>query len=48
VPARIAQQYSEFQRCAGCERIYWQGSHWTRMHEMLRAALAWPAPPTGR
>jgi uncharacterized protein with PIN domain len=28
---------------AGCERIYWQGSHWARMHEMLRVALA-PAP----
>jgi uncharacterized protein len=45
VPERIAQHYSEFQRCAGCQRIYWQGSHWARMHEMLRAALAPVLPP---
>ena len=42
VPDRIAAHYAQFMRCAGCERIYWQGSHWARMHEMLRVALAPP------
>ena len=39
VPDRIAEQYTEFVRCAGCDRIYWEGSHWMRMHEMLGKAL---------
>ena len=40
VPERIAERYAEFVRCPGCERIYWQGSHWERMREMLGASLA--------
>ena len=40
VPERIALRYAEFMRCRGCERIYWQGSHWERMREMLGASLA--------
>lgn len=39
VPARILAAYSRFMRCAGCSRIYWQGSHWSRMRNMLRASL---------
>jgi uncharacterized protein with PIN domain len=27
--------FTEFRRCPGCERIYWQGSH----HEALRKVL---------
>lgn len=40
VPERIAEHYAAFMRCPGCERIYWQGSHWARMREMLSASLA--------
>lgn len=40
VPERIALRYAEFMRCRGCEGIYWQGSHWERMREMLGASLA--------
>ncbi len=40
VPERIAGRYAEFARCAACGRIYWQGSHWERMREMLGALLA--------
>lgn len=40
VPERIAERYAEFVRCRGCERIYWQGSHWERMRKMLGASLA--------
>jgi uncharacterized protein with PIN domain len=39
VPDRIADRYAEFARCPGCQRIYWQGSHWERMRQMLSAAL---------
>ena len=44
VPDRIAARYAEFMRCTGCERIYWQGSHWERMREMLSASLALRIP----
>lgn len=44
VPAPIAGRYTQFVRCPGCERVYWQGSHWERMCAMLGAVLA-GAPP---
>lgn len=39
VPERIAEHYSVFVRCASCNRIYWQGSHWEHMRDMLGALL---------
>ena len=44
IPERITERYSEFMRCPGCWRIYWQGSHWARMREMLGASLAIQIP----
>ena len=40
VPERILAGYPEFMRCRGCARVYWQGSHWSRMREMLDTTLA--------
>ena len=40
IPERITESYAKFMRCPGCGRIYWQGSHWARMREMLGASLA--------
>jgi uncharacterized protein len=45
IPARIAERYATFVRCPGCKRIYWEGSHWQRMREVLSASLAIPIPP---
>ena len=39
VPQPIIQRYAEFVRCPGCNRIYWEGSHWERMRAMLGRAL---------
>ncbi len=39
VPPGIAERYGTFVRCPGCRRIYWEGSHWQRMREMLGASL---------
>lgn len=39
VPERIAAHYTVFVRCPGCKRVFWQGSHWTRMREMLGQSL---------
>ena len=44
-PAPIAARYTRFARCPGCERIYWEGSHWTRMRAMLAPVLATALPP---
>ena len=39
VPEGILQRYSEFVQCPGCRRVYWQGSHWARMNEMLNGVM---------
>jgi len=42
VPERIRAHYSQFMHCPGCDRIYWEGSHWERMRSVLSAALDVP------
>jgi uncharacterized protein len=43
VEARLAprtrRHYEEFHACAGCGRIYWKGSHWTRLTRVVDAVL---------
>ena len=41
-PERIRQQYQQFMHCPGCDRIYWEGSHWDRMRSVLAQALGVP------
>jgi uncharacterized protein with PIN domain len=31
LPPRVAEQYEAFQRCPGCGRVYWKGTHYQRM-----------------
>jgi hypothetical protein len=38
LPASVREQYQDFTRCERCGRVYWQGSHWRRMQQMLAAA----------
>ena len=35
IPARVRDLYRRFKRCPGCERIYWEGSHFQRMKGVL-------------
>jgi hypothetical protein len=35
LPPTVAQQYVRFRTCAGCRRIFWEGSHWRRMRALL-------------
>ena len=42
VPERIRASYTVFRHCPGCNRVYWEGSHWDRMRSVLAAALAIP------
>ncbi|MCM8612239.1 MAG: Mut7-C ubiquitin/RNAse domain-containing protein [Candidatus Accumulibacter sp.] len=40
LPERVRDRMDVFHRCPGCQRVYWQGSHWRRMRERLQRALA--------
>jgi uncharacterized protein with PIN domain len=40
LPARTRERYREFSRCATCSRIYWQGSHYSRMKVFIDTAFA--------
>jgi uncharacterized protein len=40
VPPRVFVEQAEFRRCAGCNAIYWRGSHHRRMDRIVRAVLA--------
>ena len=47
VPERIQAHYQTFMHCAGCGRIYWEGSHWDRMRSVLASALDVPVSDMG-
>lgn len=43
LPEKVQGLYERFRRCPGCERVYWEGTHFERMKgvlERLRAARA--------
>lgn len=42
VPERIRAHYTSFMYCAGCGRVYWEGSHWERMRSVLAQMLSVP------
>ncbi len=37
VPSRVQASQEVFWRCQGCERLYWQGSHWQAMGRQIQA-----------
>jgi uncharacterized protein with PIN domain len=39
LPPRVAAVYQRYSWCEGCDRIYWEGSHWQRMRELLDRSL---------
>ncbi|MBF5045794.1 twitching motility protein PilT [Aggregicoccus sp. 17bor-14] len=36
VPPRVAASYPRFNACAGCGRVYWEGSHHARMQQVVQ------------
>ena len=40
VPERVRELYSEFKRCPECGRVYWEGSHHTRMLKFVEELAA--------
>jgi hypothetical protein len=39
LPPNVAATYRRFQWCEGCDRVYWEGSHWQSMREMVAGIL---------
>lgn len=37
VPLHVSQTHDTFQECPACRRVYWPGSHWTRIRQRLDA-----------
>ena len=35
VPPFVLNTQTRFRRCPNCGRVYWRGTHWTRMREVL-------------
>src|SRR5262245_6156534 len=40
LPPAVAAAHRRFMHCAGCDRVYWEGSHYARMREALGRAPA--------
>lgn len=37
LPGRVAERHTEFWRCGGCAKVYWQGSHYRRLAGIVAA-----------
>lgn len=46
LPPRAAAAFSEFWRCAGCGRLYWRGSHYLRMRDIIESLRCFNHRPT--
>lgn len=40
IPEKVRELYDRFKRCPGCERVYWEGSHFERMKGALERIIA--------
>ncbi len=35
LPPKVREQHERFTICTGCQRVYWEGSHWRRMRVLV-------------
>jgi len=35
LPANVKKNFNDFSKCTGCEKIYWQGTHFEKMRKQL-------------
>ena len=40
VPSRVFKRFRRFVRCPGCERVYWRGTHFLRLEQLVRRVRA--------
>ncbi len=45
VPPRVFQRFRRFMRCSGCGRIYWRGTHFLQLEQLVRRFRARPRRP---
>jgi uncharacterized protein with PIN domain len=38
IPEATSRYYSEFWKCVGCDKVYWQGAHWKKIEKTLEKA----------
>jgi len=39
LPTKVRAAHERFRRCPGCNRVYWEGSHYERLCRMIEGAL---------
>jgi uncharacterized protein with PIN domain/sulfur carrier protein ThiS len=44
LPASVRTCHDEFSTCGQCRRVYWKGTHWKRMSDLLGASFGTAAP----
>lgn len=44
VPDGVFERHERFVSCPKCRRVFWEGSHWKRMRELIDALVPAPAP----
>ena len=42
VPERVLKEHQSYFLCQGCDKVYWNGSHWARIEKKLRTSGLWP------
>ena len=42
VPSGVFKRFRRFIRCPGCERIYWRGTHFLRLEQLVRRVRTTP------
>ncbi|HMO45157.1 MAG TPA: Mut7-C RNAse domain-containing protein [Rubrivivax sp.] len=35
LPPRVRERHQRFSRCAGCARVFWEGTHWQQMRALI-------------
>jgi uncharacterized protein with PIN domain len=40
LPPVVSERYGRFSTCEGCARVFWEGSHWRRMRDLVDGLLA--------
>jgi len=39
LPPGVRQRYERFAVCDGCQRVFWEGTHWQRMRRLVDSLI---------
>jgi uncharacterized protein with PIN domain len=37
LPPKVRELYDRFRHCPGCDRVYWEGTHYQRMRGLMES-----------